>query len=108
MIPREKPTEMSESERLARIETRIDTMTSAVNELKELMARMVRVEEKYIYTDGAVQRMGRSLDALEKRIAVLESAGTAMKVSTRTYERIAWLSATGVLGLITAKMKGWL
>ncbi len=97
---------MNESERLARIETRLDTLTTVMAEVKDYMERIVRMEMRHTQTDGAIQRMGKSIDDLEERVHDLETCCTKGQVNTRIIERSLWVLVTGILSAILAKLKG--
>ncbi len=88
------------------MEANIDNMASAIEEMRELMSRMVRVEERHVQTDKAIKRMGGQIDDLQTRLRQLEGGHAGNRVMLAQYERGFWLAITSGLGYIVGKIKG--
>jgi len=92
--------------RMARMETKLDSIESSLSELSALMSRIVRIEERHASADKAIKRMGEEIDGLQARMRVMESGYAGTRVQIGNYERGFWLMVTSGLGYVVAKIKG--
>ena len=97
---------LDQAARMARMEANLDNMAGAIEEMRELMSRMVRVEERNAQTDKAIKRMGGQIDDLQSRVRQLEGGQAGNRVMLAQYERGFWLAVTSGLGYVLGKIKG--
>ncbi len=55
-------------ERLVRVEARLDQVVDVLSGHRDLMERMVRIEEQREHDSEAIRRMGQRLEAIERRL----------------------------------------
>ena len=87
-------------ERLARIETQMDAITKEMRLMRQLIERMVSVEERQTSHDQAMQRMGRRLDEIEDSIKEIDRRLSRASWAVGAIERAWWIIVSAAVGML--------
>jgi len=87
-------------ERLARIETQMDVLSKEMRLMRQLIERMVSVEERQTSHDQAMQRMGRRLDEIEDSIKEIEQRLSRNSWAVGAIERVWWIMVSAAVGMV--------
>ena len=89
---------MSDDARLERIEKKLDTMSDAIVALARLDERMITLFKRMDSFDAEQSAHGRRLTLVEGRVG---SNGQSLRFA----ERLFWIMATALVGLIFFKIR---
>ena len=89
-------------------EKRMDRFEVKIDKLSEAVFAIVRVEERQAQHSRSMDRLFKQIDALERRMSVVENTSTTNTIKVGFGERVWWMVATAGVGVIAwfAKNEG--
>jgi len=90
---------MSDADRLARIESKLDEMAQAV-------VALARVEERMAMIYSAHERHAERLQAIEAKLTTLDASSRENGMTLRFAERLFWIIVTAGVGLVVFYFRG--
>ncbi|WP_152486068.1 hypothetical protein [Methylohalobius crimeensis] len=81
---------MTEDQFREQILKRLDAQADEIRELRRILERLVRLEERQQMQSESIARMHRRMEAFEERLRKMETSSSGQRTSLSWIERIIW------------------
>jgi hypothetical protein len=85
----------------SQILSRLDEHGEEIRALRNLIERLVRIEERQQAHSDTFSRFGRRIERLEEKVEQIESAQSCYTTSLRWLERLLWALCSGGAWMIS-------